>query len=217
MRFDGGAPLRAASRLPRGDTAATCGNGGANGYLLQFNFNLLGDGPHSVSVRQGGTQFASSTFEVTTFGQTFLRGATGTYIYLAQLPCHRPERDGGVGSGCPELRHRRPRLGSVAAAPAPAAVLPDQRADPGPDAGLQESPLYLPVRRGAGGAQLDRTRPVRKARSQDLAAARPAQLEDVLQEALLALSGSIGAEQSRVRGDVEAVQRALRAMNLEVD
>jgi hypothetical protein len=80
VRFDGGAPLRAASRLPRGDTAAACGNGGANGYLLQFNFNLLGDGPHSVSVRQDGTPFASSTFDVTTFGQTFLRGAEGTYV-----------------------------------------------------------------------------------------------------------------------------------------
>lgn len=80
VRFDGGAPLRAATRLPRGDTAAVCGNGGANGYLLQFNFNLLGDGPHRVSVRQGGTQFASSTFDVTTFGQTFLRGAEGTYL-----------------------------------------------------------------------------------------------------------------------------------------
>lgn len=85
VRFDDGAPLRAASRLPRGDTAGVCGNGGANGYLLQFNFNLLGDGPHRVSVRQGGVQFAGSTFDVTTLGQTFLRGADGTYV-LSDFP-----------------------------------------------------------------------------------------------------------------------------------
>jgi hypothetical protein len=33
-----------------------------------------------VTVRQGATQFASSTFDVTTFGQTFMRGADGRYV-----------------------------------------------------------------------------------------------------------------------------------------
>lgn len=80
IRFDGGTWLRAASKLPRGDTAGVCGNDGANGYILQFNFNLLGDGTHTVNVRQGGTQFGAATFNVTTFGQTFMRGAMGSFV-----------------------------------------------------------------------------------------------------------------------------------------
>src|SRR5690606_31611292 len=69
-----GPALPAATRLPRGDTVGACGNDGRNGWLIQYNYNLLGDGPHSVVVRQGGTPFASASFEVTTLGETFLRG-----------------------------------------------------------------------------------------------------------------------------------------------
>lgn len=80
--IDGGAPIPVASRVARGDTAGVCGNDGRNGFIAQFNFGLLGDGTHTAVVRQRGVAFASSTFNVTTFGQPFLRGAAGTY----QLP-----------------------------------------------------------------------------------------------------------------------------------
>jgi hypothetical protein len=70
----GGNQLPAASRLPRGDTAAACGNDGRNGYLIQFNWNLLRDGLHSVVVRQGGSVFGRASFSVTTLGESFLRG-----------------------------------------------------------------------------------------------------------------------------------------------
>src|SRR5262245_9515457 len=73
ISFDGGAPVPAASRIPRGDTIPACRNDGRNGYILQWNYNLLGDGEHTVSVRQGGAEFASATFNVTTFGSRFLR------------------------------------------------------------------------------------------------------------------------------------------------
>src|SRR5690606_9430518 len=74
VSLDGGPALPAATRLPRGVTVGACGTDGRNGWLIQYNYNLLGDGPHSVVVRQGGTPFASASFEVTTLGETFLRG-----------------------------------------------------------------------------------------------------------------------------------------------
>lgn len=79
ISFDGGAPLPAAVRLPRGDTSGACGNDGRNGFLIQFNYNLLGNGSHTVVVRQNGVQFARTTFHVATMGQTFLRNQRGTY------------------------------------------------------------------------------------------------------------------------------------------
>lgn len=78
--IDGGSPFPVATGISRGDTAAACGNGGFNGFISEFNFSLLGDGNHTVSVRQNGTQFSLATFHVTTFGQHFLSGASGSYV-----------------------------------------------------------------------------------------------------------------------------------------
>jgi hypothetical protein len=83
--LDGGAPIPVPSRGRRLDTAGTCGNDGRNGFISQYNFSLLGDGLHTASVRQNGVQFAQATFNVTTFGTTFLGGASGTYV-LAGFP-----------------------------------------------------------------------------------------------------------------------------------
>ena len=77
--IDGGDPLQLASGVRRGDTAGVCGNDGRNGYISEYNFGLLGDGDHTVSVRQDGMAFATATFHVTTFGTPFMRGAAGTY------------------------------------------------------------------------------------------------------------------------------------------
>jgi len=108
--LDGGAPVSVPSGVRRLDTAGVCGNDGRNGFIAQYNFGLLGDGAHPASVRRNGVQFASvrrngvqfasvrrngvqfasvrrngvqfaqSTFTVTTFGVSFLTGASGTYI-----------------------------------------------------------------------------------------------------------------------------------------
>jgi len=78
--IDGGAPIPVATGVRRNDTAGVCGNDGRNGFIAQYNFGLLGDGAHTVSVRRNGVQFAQATFDVTTFGQSFLRGADGTYV-----------------------------------------------------------------------------------------------------------------------------------------
>ena len=76
---DGGAPIPVPSRVRRLDTATACGNDGRNGYISQINFGLFGSGVHTAVVRQGGVAFAQTTFSVTTFGVSFLTGASGTY------------------------------------------------------------------------------------------------------------------------------------------
>ena len=78
--IDGGAPIPVAAQIRRGDTASTCRNSGNNGFITQVNFGLLGDGQHTVSVRQNGAQFARATFDVVTFGVPFLSGAAGAYV-----------------------------------------------------------------------------------------------------------------------------------------
>ncbi|HEY8515071.1 MAG TPA: hypothetical protein VIS07_06145 [Candidatus Binatia bacterium] len=80
ISFDGGPPIPVATGIRRNDTATVCGNDGRNGFISQFNFNLLGDGEHTISVRQNGVEFAKRTFRVTTFGTEFLAGASGAYI-----------------------------------------------------------------------------------------------------------------------------------------
>jgi hypothetical protein len=82
VQFDDGQPLAAATRLPRGDTAEMCQNDGANGYLIQFNFNLLGLGEHRVRVFDDGLEFASARFHVTEFGVPFLRDAEGSFLVM---------------------------------------------------------------------------------------------------------------------------------------
>lgn len=77
--IDGGAPIALASGIGRGDTATACGNDGRNGYIAQFNWGLLGDGNHTIAVRQNGQTFAVGTFRVTTFGKPFMTGVSGTY------------------------------------------------------------------------------------------------------------------------------------------
>jgi len=75
--FDGGEPVPVAYGMPRGDTQSVCGDIN-NGFILEMNWNLLGNGTHTVQVFDGGTLFASSTFTVTTLGAEFLQGAAGS-------------------------------------------------------------------------------------------------------------------------------------------
>ena len=79
IRFDGGEALPAAYGIARADTQGSCGDRN-NGWVMQFNYSLLGDGSHVARVYDNGTQFAESRFTVMTFGVPFLRGVSGAYI-----------------------------------------------------------------------------------------------------------------------------------------
>lgn len=84
ITFNDGPPQEAAYGTSRGDTQATCGDTD-NGFGLLFNWNLLGDGIHTVSALADGVEFASVTVIVTTLGKEFLRGASRTFP-LADFP-----------------------------------------------------------------------------------------------------------------------------------
>ena len=63
---------------PRGDTASVCGDTN-NGFVTLVNWNLLGDGVHTMRLVVDGVAIDLSEFKVTTFGQEFLQGASGAY------------------------------------------------------------------------------------------------------------------------------------------
>ena len=68
--------LPAAYRTERRDTTGVCGDSD-NGFGLLFNWNLLGDGTHTVRALADGVEFDQATFTVTTLGKEFVRGAEG--------------------------------------------------------------------------------------------------------------------------------------------
>ena len=69
----GGTSWEAGYGTSRGDTKDECGDDD-NGFSLLLNWNLFGDGVHTVKAYADGTLFASTQVKVTTFGQEFLRG-----------------------------------------------------------------------------------------------------------------------------------------------
>ena len=71
LTFDGGSP--------RGDTRRTCGDTD-NGFGLLYNWNLLGDGSHTVVAYADGVEFARVDVTVTTLGTEFRRGLSGREI-----------------------------------------------------------------------------------------------------------------------------------------
>ncbi len=60
----------------RRDTQGACGDTD-NGFGLLFNWNLLGDGTHSVVALVDGMEWSRTTVTVTTLGEEFVRGAEG--------------------------------------------------------------------------------------------------------------------------------------------
>ncbi|MGE0820691.1 MAG: hypothetical protein AB7G75_02040 [Candidatus Binatia bacterium] len=77
IEVDGTATLQAAYGTARGDTAAACGDTN-NGFGLLVNWNLLGDGSHTVRVLRDGVEFANVTIIVATLGLgQFPVGLTG--------------------------------------------------------------------------------------------------------------------------------------------
>ncbi len=71
--------LQAAYGTERADTQGQC-NDIDNGFGLSFNWNLLGDGQHTVSARADGVEFGNATVTVTTFGQQRLENVSGEFI-----------------------------------------------------------------------------------------------------------------------------------------
>lgn len=77
IQINGTPHLSAGYGTTRFDTLEVCGDTD-NGFSLLFNWNLLGDGTHTVTALADGEVFASTTFTVTTIsGQEFIQGASG--------------------------------------------------------------------------------------------------------------------------------------------
>jgi hypothetical protein len=91
FQIDGGAMIDAAYGTPRGDTAGICGDAD-NGFGLLINWNLLGDGPHTLEAFADGVEFGSAAFSVATLGVPFLRDVSGGY----ELPDFPEEGDSTV-------------------------------------------------------------------------------------------------------------------------
>ncbi len=77
VQMDNGERWLTAYGTKREDTAAVCGDTN-NGFGLTFNWNRLGDGPHTLRAFADGVEFAALTFNVTTLGREYLQGASGT-------------------------------------------------------------------------------------------------------------------------------------------
>ena len=75
--------LPAASRTERRDTTGVCGDSN-NGFGLLFNWNLLGDGTHTVRALADGVEFDRATFTVTTLGDRVCTGR-GRGVYGERL------------------------------------------------------------------------------------------------------------------------------------
>ena len=76
VRIDGGTPIPLLYGSERGDTQGVCGDT-PNGFVAIYNWGILADGPHTAVAYDGESEFARSTFEVTTFGEEFVEGASG--------------------------------------------------------------------------------------------------------------------------------------------
>jgi len=78
-RVNGGVERDAAYGTSRQDTQSICGDVN-NGFGALFNWNLLGDGTHSIRVLADGVEFGEASFNVATLGTAFLRDASGQFI-----------------------------------------------------------------------------------------------------------------------------------------
>jgi hypothetical protein len=82
--IDGGQTYQTAYGTIREDTSSVCGDV-QNGFGLLFNYNRLGDGPHTVQVFVDGALLAEADFTVVTLGHEFLEGVSGIFT-MAGFP-----------------------------------------------------------------------------------------------------------------------------------
>ena len=80
VSIDGGIPVFVAMDLSRGDTRGVCHGEDENGFVLQINWALLGDGVHTIVAYDDQTEFARSTFTVTSTGEEFIQGAEAEVV-----------------------------------------------------------------------------------------------------------------------------------------
>ena len=73
ISIDGGPRIQAGTGTIREDTQGVCGDTD-NGFGLLYNWNRLGDGPHTVTAYADGGEFAHVTVTVTTLGEEFRQG-----------------------------------------------------------------------------------------------------------------------------------------------
>ncbi len=78
VEMDGIRTFKVAYGTRRADTIKVCGDAD-NGFSLLYNINLLGEGTHTLRVLADGIEIDQSSIIVTTFGDDFLRGASGQY------------------------------------------------------------------------------------------------------------------------------------------
>jgi PhoPQ-activated pathogenicity-related protein len=78
VEMDGIRRFKVAYGTRRADTIKVCGDAD-NGFSLLYNINLLGEGTHTLRVLADGIEIDRSSIIVTTFGDDFLRGASGRY------------------------------------------------------------------------------------------------------------------------------------------
>src|SRR5713226_4349061 len=71
--IDNGPPAQLVYGSSRLDTQSVCGHSNT-GFAYLINWNLAGDGQHTIQVFDNGVQFASATFTVKTLGHEFLSG-----------------------------------------------------------------------------------------------------------------------------------------------
>jgi hypothetical protein len=71
----------------REDTRAACGDSD-NGFSLQFNWNDLGEGVHTVRALADGEEFARAAVTVGTLGRPFFLGAPQSDFPIANFPAN---------------------------------------------------------------------------------------------------------------------------------
>ena len=139
VELDGEHRLVAASGTGRADVsqAGECDGRADVGFGLLFNWNLLGDGEHTVRALADGVEFARATFTVTTLGDEFVRGASGA-TPLVDFPTAGEEPLRLVWQEASQSFMLAPA--DPAAAPAPAADLPPPPAAEERPTGVLENP-----------------------------------------------------------------------------
>lgn len=85
--IDGNIEIDAAYGTTREDTAEICTDNVNSGWGVTFNYNLLGDGQHSLTAFADGQAIGSSTFTVgQPSDEEFLKGAPETFYILPDFP-----------------------------------------------------------------------------------------------------------------------------------